>query len=222
MCSSTRGPAMAPSLVTWPTSTSANAPALASRISSKLQARTCATVPGALSIASSHMVWIESITTSVASVAFSRLAAMSRTLIAAASSMAESATPRRRARRRIWSIDSSPVTYRTRLPGPRERGGGLQQQRGFADAGIAADQHGRGRHQPAAQHAVEFGDAGGGPRRRFGAAGQADERHRSARRRLRRRPGCAATVSSSMVFHSPQVSQRPAHFRVTAPQAWQT
>jgi hypothetical protein len=25
-----------------------------------------------------------------------------------------------------------------------------------------------------------------------------------------------------MVFHSPQVSQRPAHFGVTAPQDWQT
>jgi hypothetical protein len=30
------------------------------------------------------------------------------------------------------------------------------------------------------------------------------------------------TTSSSMVFHSPQVSQRPAHFGVTAPQDRQT
>jgi hypothetical protein len=30
------------------------------------------------------------------------------------------------------------------------------------------------------------------------------------------------TVSSVMVFHSPQVSHRPAHFVVTAPQDWQT
>jgi hypothetical protein len=29
-------------------------------------------------------------------------------------------------------------------------------------------------------------------------------------------------VSGSTVFHSPQVSQRPAHFGVTAPQDWQT
>ena len=36
----------------------------------------------------------------------------------------------------------------------------LQQQRGFADAGIAADQHHPAFHQPAAQHAVELGDAG--------------------------------------------------------------
>jgi len=28
--------------------------------------------------------------------------------------------------------------------------------------------------------------------------------------------------SSTMVFHSPQVSQRPAHFGAIAPQDWQT
>src|ERR1700730_3039611 len=36
------------------------------------------------------------------------------------------------------------------------------------------------------------------------------------------RPGPASTASSMIVFHSPQASQRPAHFGVTAPQAWQT
>ncbi len=36
----------------------------------------------------------------------------------------------------------------------------------------------------------------------------------------RERAGSA--VSSATVFHSPQVSHRPAHFGVTAPQAWQT
>jgi len=39
-------------------------------------------------------------------------------------------------------------------------GGGLQQQRGLADAGVAADQHHRARHQSAAEHAVQLGDAG--------------------------------------------------------------
>ncbi len=36
----------------------------------------------------------------------------------------------------------------------------LQQQRGFADAGIAADQHHPAFHQSAAQHAIELGDTG--------------------------------------------------------------
>ena len=42
----------------------------------------------------------------------------------------------------------------------------LQDDGGFADAGIAADQQRRTRHQPAAGDAVEFGDAGGAARRR--------------------------------------------------------
>ena len=61
------------------------------------------------------------------------------------------------------------------LAGAGEAGGGLQQQGGLADAGIAAEQHRRGRHQPAAEHAVEFGDAGGRARRRLGGAGEVDE-----------------------------------------------
>ena len=47
MCSSTRGPASAPSLVTWPTSTIAQPVALAVRVSCAAHSRTCATEPGA-------------------------------------------------------------------------------------------------------------------------------------------------------------------------------
>src|SRR5271156_1341612 len=35
-------------------------------------------------------------------------------------------------------------------------------------------------------------------------------------------PACGVTGSSTMVFHSPQASQRPAHFGARAPQLWQT
>ena len=158
--------------------------AFASRISSKLEARTCATVPGALSIVSSHMVWIESITTSAASPAASRLAAMSRRLIAAASSSGASCRPRRRARRRICSIDSSPEMYRTRRPSRARRGRRLQQQGRLADARIAADQHRRGRHEAAAQHAVELGDAGGARGGGSARAGETDEGDTPARTAL--------------------------------------
>ncbi len=72
------------------------------------------------------------------------------------------------------------------LAGPREAGGGLQQQGGFADARIAADQDGRGRHQAATQDAVEFLDADGGARRRGGGAVEADEGD-AADRAFRRR-----------------------------------
>ena len=64
MCSSTRGPAIFPSLVTWPTSTSAQPFSLANRISSNAQPRTWLTVPGAPSIVSECMVWIESMISS--------------------------------------------------------------------------------------------------------------------------------------------------------------
>jgi hypothetical protein len=54
-------------------------------------------------------------------------------------------------------------------------GGGLQQYGRFADAGVAADQHGRGRHQAAAEHAVELRQAGRDARRRRRAALQPHE-----------------------------------------------
>ena len=59
MCSTTRGPAIWPSLVTCPTSSKAASLALAKRISACAEPRTWLTVPGADSIASLHMVWIE-------------------------------------------------------------------------------------------------------------------------------------------------------------------
>ena len=47
----------------------------------------------------------------------------------------------------------------------REGGRDLDQQRRFADAGIAAEQQHRAAHKSAAGHAVEFGDAGAEARR---------------------------------------------------------
>ena len=41
----------------------------------------------------------------------------------------------------------------------RHVGGRLQQQRGLADAGLAAEQHERSRHDAAAEYAIEFADA---------------------------------------------------------------
>ena len=110
MCSSTRGPASVPSLVTWPTSTSAKPRVLASRISSAAQARTWLTVPGAESSASSQTVWMESITTTAASASPSSPAAMSRSDVAAARPSGVFASPSRAARSRTCSTASSPDT----------------------------------------------------------------------------------------------------------------
>jgi hypothetical protein len=101
MCSSTRGPAMLPSLVTCPTSISAKPCVFAARISSNAAARTCVTLPGAESTPSVHIVWIESITTKAASGNCVRLARMSPSWVAAASAIGASVSPSLAARMRI-------------------------------------------------------------------------------------------------------------------------
>ena len=61
-CSSTRGPAIAPSLVTWPTRTVAMPRSLATPISAAATARICGTPPAPLSTASVEIVCTESTT----------------------------------------------------------------------------------------------------------------------------------------------------------------
>ena len=64
-CSSTRGPAIAPSLVTWPTRTVVMLRVLATRISAAATSLTWVTPPGTPSMPEAPMVWIESTTSSV-------------------------------------------------------------------------------------------------------------------------------------------------------------
>ena len=223
MCSSTRGPAMAPSLVTWPTSTSAKFAGLGQPDQLEAAARTCVTVPGALSIASSHMVWIESITTSAASPACSRLAAMSRRLIAAASSSGRvgHAQPAGAQADLLDGFLAGDVQHAA--------AGAREARRPPAAAGWTCRCRDRRRPAPPRPAPARRPAPGRvrrcrwGARRRFGAAGEADELRRACPRRpWRPGPGRGAIASSTMVFHSPQASQRPAHFGVTAPQDWQT
>ena len=100
MCSSTRGPAISPSFVTWPTSTTVMPRRLARPISSCAAPRTWLTVPGELSSVSRYIVWIESMTTTSGPRPLSSAAMMSRTLLAEASRTGVSATPSRSARSR--------------------------------------------------------------------------------------------------------------------------
>ena len=58
-----------------------------------------------------------------------------------------------------------------------------EQQCRLADAGLAADEHERGRHEPAAEHAVELGDAGRDPGRLVG--GDVDQPQQRLGRGLR-------------------------------------
>ena len=216
MCSSTRGPASAPSFVTCPTSTSEKPRDFASRISSKLVARTCPTVPGALSIVSSHMVWILSITTSARLGSASSEAAISRTLIAAASCSGASSSPKRCARIRTWSIDSSPEIYSTRRP---------LRATAAAACSISVDLPIPGSPPTSTTEA----GTNPPPSTRSSSAIPAGARGGGAvtpcsptnwMRAFAPRPAVArgSAASSTSVFHSPHASHLPAHFEYTAPQ----
>ncbi len=103
------------------------------------------------------------------------------------------------------NIDDAPV-----LRG--KRGAGLDDQGRFADAGFAAKQKHRARHETAAGYPVEFGDAGGDTRggwpvsSRSGSKGQKPGLFARA---WRLAPMPDETLSSAIVFHPPQASQRP-------------
>ena len=84
----------------------------------------------------------------------------------------------------------------------RKRG---QEQRRLADARLAADEHERGGHEAAAEHAVELRHAGRDPRRLLGL--DVDEPQERLRRRLGRRETWPTTSSTSV----PKAAQ-PGHF----------
>ncbi len=64
-----------------------------------------------------------------------------------------------------------------------EGGGGLEEEGRLADAGIAADEDRRSRHEAAAERAVELGDAGEGARRLRLRGGEVAEDDAAAARR---------------------------------------
>ena len=109
MCSSTRGPASEPSLVTWPTSTIDVPSDLAARVSCAAHSRTCATEPGADVNASENTVWIESITQNFGR-SVSIAARIRSSWISASTRTGASRRPSRRARSATCAPDSSPVT----------------------------------------------------------------------------------------------------------------
>ena len=81
---------------------------LAKRISACAAPRTWVTVPGADSMASVHMVWMESMMISRGVLPSESVAMMSSTAVSAASSTGASASPSRSARSRTCAIASSP------------------------------------------------------------------------------------------------------------------
>ena len=227
ICSSTRGPAIVPSLVTWPTSTTAVPRSLAKRTSSCAEARTWLTVPGAPSIRS-RMHGLD------------RIDDQQRRRLAFAERGQDVAHRGRRREPHRRLAEPEPDRAQPHLlgrflardiddaagPSSASRRRDLEQQGRLADAGIAADQHRRARHDPAADRAVELGDPARQP------LGQRDRRCRARpARSSARRPGDCAwrrrcstprRASWTSVFHSAQSAHWPCQRVETEPQAWQT
>ena len=187
--------------------------------------RTCPTLPGADWNLLDHTVWIESTTTSAGLSRATSSRMRSRHVSASRYSGAVAdAQPLAAALHLVLGFLARGVEHRADGAGEVRRR--LQQQRGLADAGLAAEQHERARHDAAAEHAVELVDAGRQPHglRRFDVGVQ--RRACSTRRAARsgaRAPGAASTArSSTSVFQPPHSAQRPIHFGACAPHSWHT
>ena len=106
------GPAIEPSFVTWPTSTTAIDSPLANSISRSVASRTWPTLPAAPSSSSTVAVWIESTTTSAGRIerptsTIRPMSCSARTSIAVPAGTPSN--PSRPARIRTCAADSSPV-----------------------------------------------------------------------------------------------------------------
>ena len=108
-CSSTRGPAIEPSLVTWPTMTVVMLRVLATRIRAAATSLTWVTPPGTPSMPDAPIVWMESTTNSVGRTSSMCVRTAPRSVSAARNS-SSCTPPVRSARIRTWAADSSPVT----------------------------------------------------------------------------------------------------------------
>ena len=227
-CSSVRGPATVPSLVTWPTS--------ATQVRAGLRqprpagwpprgpGRRCPPGRSARPLAS---VWTLSTTASAGAADSIAPSAVARSVVATRPRPSTTA-PTRSARPRTCAADSSPVTYRTGAPAAASRAGQLQQQRALADARVAAEEHDRAGHEPAAQHPVDLADARspGAPPRRCDLADRrdrADGARRAARSGARAGGGAGrATTVSTRVFQASQDGHWPDQRGDSAPHCWQT
>ena len=108
-CSSTRGPASAPSLVTCPTRTTAMSWPLAARATRSATSRTCPTEPAAPPSCAACRVCTES-TTHTSGRSRSKVATTTSRSVSATAGTRSASAPSRRARRATWAADSSPVT----------------------------------------------------------------------------------------------------------------
>ena len=112
MCSSTLGPAMEPSLLTWPMTKTVMPSPLASCISAMVQSFTWLTLPAGESSASLYSVWMES-TISTSGRSRRTDSSTSPKFVSEMTNRLGFSTRKRLARSFNWCSDSSPDTYST-------------------------------------------------------------------------------------------------------------
>jgi len=182
MCSRTRGPAIWPSLVTCPTSSTA-CRSFCEAHQFRVHSRSCETAPGAVSIRWEYMVWMES-TMSAVALRLDAVSTMASTCVSATTGRSSRRGPG--AARAAPPASIAPHRSHTAPASGSQRGGGLQHQGRFADPGIATDQS-HGAPPNRAEDTVEFGGAGGDSRLLGGRLG--GERDRRIRAPGAARPG---------------------------------
>ena len=112
MCSRVRGPAIAPSLVTWPTSTMGTPVSLATVSRRATASRTWLGLPGVPAASGALTVWMESTTASGGRSLLIAAASASRS-VSASTATDGTRQPSRSARIATCSADSSPAQYST-------------------------------------------------------------------------------------------------------------
>ena len=219
-CSSTRGPAMPPSFVTCPTSSTGSPRSLASPVSATVTARVCVTPPGAPSASAVDIVWMES-TISRSGCSSSRCPRIGAEVglgreVQLVAQRAGALGPQAHLTRRLLARD-------VQHPGGRLRRH-LQQQRRLPHARLTGQQHDRAGDEPAAEHAVQFGhpgrpgaggvqrDVGDAPRGRGGRARGHPRARRESRRRSRRACPTSGTTGSAPPT-GPSGARRPSSGR---------
>ncbi len=225
-CSSTLGPARAPSLVTWPTRTVVRVRALASATSAWVHALTWVTEPGAASTSASKTVWMRVDDQHVGGEPLDTGGhPLQGGLGHDPHARHQRAQPGRPALDLLWRLLGG--YEQAAGPAGGQRGQGLEEESGLADAGLAPE---RGSPTRGPAHRRVPGRA---PPRRSGA-GRAVSASTSTRaigisagrEATSPRPPPpnpvgvpASSISSTRVFHSPQVGHRPAQRGLMAPQS---
>src|SRR5215207_782064 len=217
-CSSTRGPASAPSFVTWPTSSTAMSRAFASRVIRSATSRTCPTDPAAPVRSVACSVCTESTTQTSGRSASSVASTVSRS-VSASTGTSSAAPGSRAARSLICAADSSPETYSVRRPAPARFPSAIDVS---VDLPIPGEPP-RSTSEPGTSPPPSTRSSSAMPVVRRATATALTSARRTGRAAL---PGVAARragagCSSTSVFHSPQPRQRPCHFRASWPQAEQ-